>query len=171
MGILIRSNGQPRLIYLHHVFPLRILKQIITMCFSVNSSKWGRNHPELEEFVLNRNRHWMNPRYRTFVYYNIEGQFRRLGDGIAHINLNKSSKVIQVTEITHPPFGYVFTVDGSCPDERLCEISHFQRYEYSEFEVAPLYLPTLPTHIPIPLDYRTGEEIREQARENELAQR
>lgn len=160
--VLVRSEFRPKLIYLHYVLPLRVLKQIITMCFSTNTAQWRKNHPELETFVLDRNRRWLDPKYRVFAYYNVEGTFRRASHSMALVNLNRGRGVIQVTEISHPPFGYVLTVDGSKPDERLCEITHFQRYEYGEFEVAPLYLPVLPTHLPIPLDYRTQNEINEQ---------
>lgn len=82
---------------------------------------------------------------------------------MAMINLKKSTRSIQVTEMSHPPFGYVVAVDGTHRDSRLYEITHFQRYEYDEFEVAPLHLPILPTHLPIPLDYRSASEINEQA--------
>lgn len=161
--VLIRSDFKPRLIYLHYILPLRVLKQIYTMCFSTNTPRWRNNHPELEAFVLNRERQWLNPRYRVFVYYNFEGTYRRIGNQMAMVNLYKGPDVIQVIEISHPPFGYVVTTNGTCPDQRLYEITHFRRYTYDEIEVAPLYLPVLPTHLPIPLDYRTREEIREQA--------
>jgi hypothetical protein len=161
--VLVRSGFKPRLIYLHYVFPLRILKQIITMCFSINTPRWREKHYELEQFVLDRDRRWLHDRYRVFAYYNVDGCYRRVGNSMAMINLKKSTRSIQVTEISHTPFGYVVAVDGTHPDSRLCEITHFQRYEYDEFEVAPLHLPILPTHLPIPLDYRSASEINEQA--------
>lgn len=166
--VLVRSDFKPRLIYLHYIFPLRILKQIFTMCFSTNSARWRLKHPDLEQFVLDRDRRWLNPQYRVFVYYNAEGCFRRVGNRMAMINLYRGPGVIQVTEISHPPFGYVVTADGTCPDDRLFEISHFRRYAYDEWEVTPLYLPVLPTHLPIALDYRTRTEIDEQARQSRL---
>ncbi len=166
--VLVRSSFKPKLIYLHYIYPLRILKQIFTMCFSTNTGRWRLKHPELEQFVLDRDRRWLNTRYRAFVYYNVEGCYRRVGNQMAVINLNRGLAIIQVTEISHPPFGYVVTVDGSCPDDRLYEISHFRRYGYDEWEVAPLYLPVLPTHLPIGLDYRTRSEIDEQAHKDKL---
>jgi len=160
--ILVRSEYRPTLIYLHYVLPLRVLKQILTMCFSMNTPSWRESVPELEQFVLDRDRRWLPPRYRVFVYYNVEGTMRRVGNSIAMVNLNESHDVVQVTEISHPPFGYVLTVDGSRPDDRLFEITHFQRYEYGEIEVAFLRPEILPTHLGIPLDYRSREEIENQ---------
>lgn len=163
MDVLVRSDFNPKLIYLHYIYPLRVLKQIHSMVFSANSEGWRQKHPELEQFVLDRTRRWLNPQYRTFVYYTFEGSFRMVGNQMAVMNLHKGQHVIQVTEISHYPFGYVVMADGTCPDDRLYEITHFRRYAYDELEVAPLYLPVLPTHLPIPLDYRTRKEIEEGA--------
>ena len=162
-SVLLRSDFKPRLIYLHYIFPLRVLKQICTMAFSANTERWRENHPELERFVLDRTRRWLNGRYRVFVYYNVEGCYRFVGNQMAMVNLYQGRDVVQVTEISHPPFGYVLTADGTRPDDRLYEVTHFRRYAYDELEVAPLYPPVLPTHLPIPLDYRTREQIAEQA--------
>lgn len=164
--VLTRSGFKPKLIYLHYVFPLRILKQILTMCFSTNSPRWREKHPELEAFILDRERRWLNPQYRVFVSYNVEGTYRRIGNTVAMVNLNKGTNVVQVAEISHPPFGYVMTYDGTCPDRRLFDITHFRRYAFEEFEVAPLYLPVLPTHLPLPLDYRTKSEIEDQVQKS-----
>ena len=165
--VLRLSGFRPKLIYLHYVFPLRVLKQIYVMAFSTNRESWRKKHPELEQFVLDRSRRWLNPRYRSFVYYNVEGGLRRVGNAMAVVDLNRGPGVLQVTEIARPPFGYVVTTDGSRPNDLLCEITHFHRYEYDEMEVAPLYLPVLPTHLPIPLDYRTSGEIDGQAKRGE----
>jgi len=157
--VLAMTDGNPKLIYLHYIYPLRILKQIITMAFSQNGLKFRELHPDLVEFVLNREKRWLNPRYRVFTYFNIHGTMRRIGDSMAMVNLYKGTDVIMVTEISHPPYGYVLTTDGTNPSDKITEISHFRRYEYDEWEVAPLYLPVLETHMPIPLDYRTKQEI------------
>jgi hypothetical protein len=42
MTILQRSDGRPRLVYAHHVYPMRVIKQIITMFFSVNSDQFRK---------------------------------------------------------------------------------------------------------------------------------
>jgi hypothetical protein len=162
MDILIRAQGRPSLIYLHHILPLRVLKQIVTMFFSVNGPQFHEKHHELEAFVKNRWKQYLHPQYRFFVYYNIEGMLRFNG-GMALINLNKgSSGITLLSEISFPPFGYVMTIDAPPPDRRLVEITHFARYGYNEFASMPLQLPVLPTHLWIPGDYRNKEEIIEQ---------
>jgi hypothetical protein len=158
-NVLVKSNFKPKLIYLHHIRPLRVIKQIYVMIFSVNSYKWREQHPELEQFVLDPERSWLNHAYRAFAYYNVEGIYRSVGNTSPVIDLNRGSGILRVAEISFPPFGYVVTWDGSRPDPQLCEITHFSRYGYDEEESAPLHLPLLPTYMPLPLDYRSLDEI------------
>ena len=163
MDILQRSGGIPTLIYITYAFPLAILKEIITMFFSVNTPSFARANPELVKFVLNRDKKYLPPKYRVFVYYNITGVWRRTGFSVRGRLENGTSRLSTCTlsEINYPPFGYVMTIDSSPPDERLIEITHFARYEYSQFDVLHLQLPVLPTHLIFPGDYRTKDQIAE----------
>lgn len=160
MDILIRSGGNPTLFYLNYLFPLAIIKQIITMFFSINGPNFADSNPELVDFVLNRDRKYLSPQYRIFVYYNTLGHTRQAP--IAGIARLSTGQAIILTEITYPPFGYVMTFDCPPPDQRLVDISHFARYDYEEFVVQELRLPTLPTHLMYPGDYRTKNEILQQ---------
>lgn len=162
MNVLVRSGGKPTLIYLHYVYPLRVLKQIVTMMFSVNGSKFRLANPDLVRFVLNREARYLSPRYRFFVFYNTEGVNRASGTtGLLNVETGRASTM---SEITFPPFGYVMTLDSEPPDHRLFEITHFARYDYDDMRVVPLHLPVLPTLLSFPGDYRTIDEIhRERA--------
>lgn len=162
MGILIRSNGKPSLINLNYLSPLAILKQIVTMFFSVNADTFGKVSPELVKFILNREAKDLPPKYRFFVYYNTTGTFRFAGM-VAKLDLFSSRKITLMSEITYPPLGYLITIDSEPPDNRLFEITHFSTYDYNEFKVMTLKLPVLPTHLVYPGDYRTKKEILEQA--------
>lgn len=166
MEILIRSNGNPTLVYLNYLFPLPILKQIVAMFFSVNDEHFAAKHPELVRFVLDKERNHLPPIYRFFVYYNLTGRFRYSGVS-ARIQLDSNampgSNAIVMSEITYPPFGYLLTFNSAPPDNRLVEITHFADCRYDEFRVMTLKLPVLPTHLAYPGDYRTREEINEQA--------
>lgn len=164
--ILNLTQGNPTLIYMHYLFPLAILKQIVTMFFSVNPSGFSKVHPELVRFVLNKNAKYLPPKYRFFVYYNTTGKFRFAGiTGILSISQDFQSvdKPCLISEIGFTPFGYVLTIDSEPPDKRLFEITHFSRYSYDEFKVMELRLPVLPTYLLFPGDYRTKEEIVEQS--------
>lgn len=157
MEVLQRTSGRPSLIYLHYVYPLSIIKQIATMFFSVNTDQFRRANPELEAFVLNRDRKYLPPRYRFFVYFTAEGRSRAVGtSGMLHLG---SGAMHVMTELTYPPYGYLLVFDNSAPDDRLFEITHFARYDYGQFDVMELRLPVLPTHTSFPGDYRSKEQI------------
>ncbi|HZO90247.1 MAG TPA: hypothetical protein VFB38_18110 [Chthonomonadaceae bacterium] len=160
MDILIRANGRPSLIYLYHAFPLRIIKQIVTMFCSVNSPKMAAKYPALVDFVLCKEKRYLPPKFRFFVYYNIEGCYRYAGI-TAGMRIDRGKHSL-FSEISFPPFGYVMALDSEPPDERLFEITHFSRYRYNDFLDTEMHLPVLPTHLALPGDYRTKEEIREQ---------
>ena len=68
-------------------------------------------------------------------------------------------------DLSFPPFGYLLTINSTPPDPQLFEISHFARFEYQEFAVMELRLPTLETHLMNPGDYRTKPEIYRDAAE------
>lgn len=166
--ILVRTNYNPKLIYLHYIEPLSVIKQIAVMMFSTASEKFQAKHQDLVKFVKNKELKYLPPRYRFFVYFNHEGRPRMLGDVMQKMRIDYSNGLRFVPEpmyeVTFPPYGYVMMVNGEdAPDKRLVEITHFARYDFRAVEVAPLHLPVLPTHIPIPGDYRTQQEIDEQA--------
>ena len=170
MEILIKSNGNPTLIYMNYLFPLAIIKQIITMFFSVNVDTFCEANPELVHFVLDKEKKFLSPKYRIYVYYNITGRFRFSGI-VGQMQLadkyGTMSKPRLMSEITYPPFGYLMTIDSETPDMRLVEISHFSRHDYNEFRVMTMKFPVLPTHTFYPGDYRTKEEVIEQAARSE----
>lgn len=81
MEMLMRTKGKPSLIYLNYLYPLPILKQIITMLFSVNHDTFRIHNEELVRFILNREEKYLSPKYRFFIYYNIKGKPRSFGGG------------------------------------------------------------------------------------------
>jgi len=167
MDILIRSGGKPSLIYMNYLFPLRVIKQIATMFFSVNGEQFSQVHPVLVRFILNREQKYLPPRYRFFAYYNMSGKCRYSGV-VAKVD-TRTGKPFIYSEITYPPFGYVMTLDSQPPDPRLSEITGFSRFSYNEFRVFNLRLPVLQTHLWYPGDYRTEKEILRDRAKGELA--
>jgi hypothetical protein len=167
--ILEMSNGNPSLITMNLIYPLRILKQIITMFFSMESGNWREFHSELERFVLNRDSKYLNPNYRFFIYYcsrNEDNVYRRNGMS-ALGDINKHTFTV-ISEISHPPFGYVMTIDSQPDDSRLCEITNFANFGYNEFIHFSRKLSVLPTVTQFSGDYRTQEEVYEQVVQTKL---
>lgn len=159
--IMKRSMGQPTLHYFYHMFPLSILKQIMTMFCSVNGPQLTSDYPELRTFILNRESRSLPKLFRVYVYLNLTGKGRHVGLS-GQVDL-VSGKVTMLSELSHPPLGYLLTVGSVAPDERPVEITHFARCEYGEYACWEARLPVLPTHLTYPGDYRSREEIEEQA--------
>jgi hypothetical protein len=152
MEILQRTGGKPSLIYLNYVFPLSIIKQVATMFFSLHTEKFREKNQELEYFVLDRERRFLSRRYRFFVYFNIEGNTRYSSTAaVANVYTGWHRAF---AELTYPPYGYILTFGDDAPHDDMFEITHFARFPYEHFEVMELRLPVLPTHGPMPGDYR-----------------
>jgi len=164
MTILRRSEGRPSLIYMRYAYPLRIIKQIAVMFFSVNGPEFRKSHPELVRFVLDRRRKYLDPKYRFFTYYSSGGTIRHMGaTGSANVQTG-SFRVM--CEITFPPYGYLLLLTGDSPDERLFEITHFSRYGYYDFDILYLNLPVLPSNTIYPGDYRTLKQVEDEKPSN-----
>jgi hypothetical protein len=74
------SKGRRIGLYLPYlIFPLRVLKQIACMLFSINSDTLKRLHPEIVRFVLNRTeRHWPSEA-RALAGYTLASRARLKG--------------------------------------------------------------------------------------------
>lgn len=161
---LARTEGKPSLVYLHYLLPLAILKQVVTMFFSVNSEWFREKHPDLEAFVLDKERRFLSPHYRFFVYYHFQGAGRRAG--VSGWLDMEGGRTRLLSELAFPPFGYVMTFGDEAPHAEMFEITHFARYGYQEFAVTEVKLPLLETHLPLPGDYRTAAQIERDVEQN-----
>lgn len=163
MDIIKLSKGNPTLFYFYQFYPLRVIKQIITMMFSINSSSFADNHSELVEFVLNKERKELSPDYRFWIYYYMKGGVPR-AFGTTLMEIKSIQSTFKFSEITFPPFGYVMTLpntngENQPSDKRLVEITDFVNYGYYEFDNREIKAIPLPTYLQIPADYRSSEEI------------
>ena len=110
MAIVIGTNGHPSLEYPFNLFPLRVLKQILCMFFSVNGPSFQVRHPDLVRFVLNRESREF-PRYlHIYAFYTFSDRSRAVGSaGLVKGIGSGSSSVHVFSEVTFPPFGFVMT--------------------------------------------------------------
>ncbi|MGH7228400.1 MAG: hypothetical protein ACREIH_04220 [Nitrospiraceae bacterium] len=154
---LVRARGDPGVVCVRDLAPLPVIKQIITMFFSVNGEKFRSAQPGLVRFVLNREARGFDPRFRVFAYYTLSGKTRAVGV-CAALDVSRGRTTI-MSEVSFPPFGYMVTFDSETPDGRLFEITHFAHYGYSERTSQTLRLRLLPTHTALPGDYRTRDQI------------
>nr|AGM16423.1 hypothetical protein [uncultured bacterium] len=155
--ILVAAKGRPSLYYPQKFFPLRIIKQVITMFLSMNEVNLREGEPELARFVLNREERYLNPKYRIFAYYNYQGHPRFKSYSVIWDN----GVLSRLSEIAFPPIGYVLTFNSPPPDLRQTEITYFSAYGYNDWKEIAMRFPVLETHLPMaPGDYRSIEEIQ-----------
>jgi hypothetical protein len=161
MEVLEKTDGQPSIYYPYRIYPLQVLKQVVTMFFSVNNAQFGRRQPNLVRFILNRDQRYLPPGFRFYLYYNTSNWRRYVGlSGVLDLSKGRSTLI---SEINFPPFGYVMTTGEDPPHQGLFEITYFDRYPYDCCDLMSLRLPLLETHTSFPGDYRAMPQIIEEA--------
>ncbi len=179
------AKGHPSLYYPFRIYPLRVIKQIITMFFSVNSDLFRLNHPDLVKFVLNKHERYLSPDIRILVYFTL-GPYLRFAGGTSistiEIDPNEVSldtmdnalnqyqrdyaKSLYSSEIAFPPLGYVLSFGLEPLDKEFTDISFFAKYPYDDWTSLHLKLPVYPVHTWHPGDYRSKEQLRRNFEEN-----
>lgn len=65
-----------------------------------------------------------------------------------------------VCEFSYIPFGFVLNIDNPNQITQLCDITNFKFYgKRNKEDKLKLSLNHFPTHLPLPLDYRTKDNI------------
>lgn len=115
-----------------------------TNCDTFNYDTFRKENQELASFVRNRDKKGLSPKYRIFVYYNVEvNHCFYLHSQLDHAN------IALLAERAFPPFGYLMTINLEPPDTRYLEITHFSKYDYDECTDITLNLSVLPPYINI----------------------
>ncbi|WP_288369680.1 hypothetical protein [uncultured Algoriphagus sp.] len=162
MDILRRVKGRTSLYVPNEINPLRVIKQIITMFFAINDNEFRIRHINLVKFILNQDEYPLPPEYKVLAYYKVDENLRYIQESFIG-NFKSGPKPIMITEISHPPFGFLLTnaTDKNEIDTRLENITYFSFFPIEEKRLINLKLNTLPTVINIPGDYRSKKEIEE----------
>lgn len=148
------------------VYPLRIIKQVITMFFSVNSPGLSSAHPELRAFVLDKNKQGISSsEFGIYLYVLVGSVIRYAGvTGIIHINRG-ITRIL--SELSAPPFGFVLEFNPKV--EEHCNIVFFaNNYKYNQKVDLSLEIPVYESHTPYPADFRTKKEVLEAYIKNKL---
>lgn len=141
-------------------YPLRFLKQAITMFFSVNDSEiFLQRHPELSRFVLNPESTGLAPEYDVYCSL-YRGPIAR-HSGISTVyTIGRGTEVL--TEIAHVPFALLLVFNAPY-DASLTRISHFANYRFDEKCDIVLELFIGEGHTPFPKDFRTKKQVENEA--------
>lgn len=146
------------------IYPLRVLKQIVAMFFSLNHTSFRTEFPSLSNFILHKENTVLDKKIRVFAYYPQKGGVRYLSDNF--IGNIETGKNFHVSEIAFPPIGFVICMNGEKPDKNLTEITWFCSYKYDESISYEQKFNLLPTFLHVPCDYRSESEIRQALEES-----
>lgn len=158
---LLRANGPMQLAYPYHLLPLRVIKQISCMFFSVNSTQFREAHPQLEKFVLNKEAKYLPSGIKIYAGYNQSDRSRSAGvTGSMQLDdLSGTTHTRIYSEISFPPFSYILSFESPPPEHEMLDISFFGNYGYDEFATLQLPIPTLSVYTPFPGDFRNREAV------------
>ena len=167
MTLLHRSSGRLSLAYPYKIYPLRVLKQIVTMFFSACGPGLSKGHPDLVRFVLNRQTRVLPNGIHVWLYLRspTESTSTRQAGLTGRMILGGPSETF--AEIAFPPFGLVLGFDNKPIDADLCNIDHFGLASYNTWDVFFLKLPVRPVVSFFPGDFRTVDEIKETIASNQ----
>ncbi len=155
--ILMESKINPSIYCLYNIFPLRVIKQIVCMFFSVNANNFKDVQKELVRFVLNKDAVGIEPQIHIYCFLNPSKVSRQ--SGVSGLLDFKKHRTKIISEIIFFPFGYILSLNEIKPDDRLAEITFFSGYHYNERKEIHLKLPYLPIYSYLPGDYRNEQEI------------
>lgn len=143
--------------------PLRFLKQVITMFFSVNDEQFADHHPELVQFVLNRRATGLSPKYKVSMVL-VRGGFARSA-GVYGVRNLGTGQLEVATEIAHYPFAVRLTI-GSCSPEPRGAIEHLAQYSFDDQREIWLYATAGHVATKYPGDYRSRDRVDREAAES-----
>jgi hypothetical protein len=165
LSITSAALDAPSLYYPFHIFPLRVIKQVMCMFCSTNGASFAEKNDDIIRFVLNRDASYLPDRMKVYMYYNLSGRCRTSGvAGMIDLSLNGGTRVF--SEIAHPPFGFILTLDGMPPTANCLDITPFAGCNYMEFRSLHLKVPILEINSYFPGDFRSKKQIELDVQKN-----
>lgn len=144
-------------IRMHDFKALNVLKQIVSMFFSINNESFSKNNRQLAEFVLDPKSNKLPEEYRIFNYLNTDGQLRNIP--VMGLGSFSSNGLLIGSELAFPPLGHLLTIgfNGNLPNHQ--EITSFKNCNFDELISFDFKIFRLPTYLPLLMDYREKEAI------------
>lgn len=161
---LLGSPGEISITF-KEVYPLRFLKQVVVLFFSISSvgNALAKSDPKLSEFVLNKESTDLPEGFRFFMRLFESSSIRHMPLAAKlPITYNKTSdgEIIDLragnptifSEVTHRPFALVMTMDGENFSDAT-EITQFAKFGYDDKVDLPLTLQISYKDSHYPSDY------------------
>jgi hypothetical protein len=157
--VLDRSDGKMSLEYYpYRIYPLRVVKQVVTMFCSACGPSFQKRFPDMAKFVLDRDQRYLPYEMKVYAYLidakNSVGNRQSPMSGVL-----KGTKQYIFAEIAFAPLGFVLTGDVVPVSAALVDIANFSYSSFFTCQTIFLNLPVLPINTWLPGDFRSKEEI------------
>ncbi len=152
-----RTQAQGLMAVPYTIYPLRVLKQIVSCFASVNGPSWCQQNPMIREFLLNPYEQKFPPNIDIRMYVQGRGQTKISGI-IGQMNPFTGERFCG-SEWGHIPFSYIYIHDTTYTNywvlNELYSVLSFLQYGYDDRAKVYLNIPRKPCN-PIVLDFRQG---------------
>lgn len=140
------------------IYPLRIIKQVMSMFISINRGCFDES---VRTFVMDKDSTFINKKmYRVFMYFVCDGIQKLVPKMITGEFGEGGSEPMCCSEITAYPLGFVLLHNSPITARvRGVEITDFCDCKYDEKHKYEIFVPVYETHTLLPLDYRSKSEI------------
>lgn len=165
LGPLINRNWIN--LYFREIYPLQVIKQVLTMFCSVNATNFTDIYDNIRELILIKNKRGMDSKRFGIFLYVVQGSISRFIGLAGVLNLNPGQvKNRFVSELSAPPFGYVLEIDPK-ESSKYCDLTFFaNQYEVDQKISICLRVPVYENNTPYPVDYRSKVEVIKTRLEN-----
>jgi hypothetical protein len=168
--LLGRANGTLSLAYPYRVFPLRVLKQVVTMFCSACGPSLQSKFPDIPRFILDREQRYLPHDMRVFAYL-IDPKKSEAHRQAGMTGVMRGTRQHVFAEVAFAPFGFVFTGDVEPIYTDLLDITYFGHSSYHHCQTLYLKLPVLQINTWLPGDFRSKAEIKKTVDANEVVGR
>ena len=157
--LLDRSDGKMSLEYYpYRIYPLRVIKQVVTMFCSACGPNFQKRFPDMAKFVLDRDQRYLP--YEMKVYAYLIDAKKSVGNRQSPMSgVLKGTKQYIFAEIAFALLGFVLTGDVVPVSAALVDITNFSYSSFFTCQTIFLNLPVLPINTWLPGDFRSKEEI------------
>lgn len=123
----------------YQIKPLNVIKQILMMFISADTSGELRSHSGIVDYLLNKKSANFPDKIKIYLYSNASPTKRMFG--YSRVLDVGDSKVKIWSEINFQPFGYFLTYDSPPPNIYMTDITGFKNFSYDE--VKKVIVPTI----------------------------
>jgi len=160
MDFLNKDRNASAITLSYKIFPLRIIKQVVCLFFSVNGRGLGLLKSELVDFVLDKHSQNLPVGIRVYAFSTLSERSRTHSFNIRRgINHSETMSTFYSSEVVSSPLGFVMTIDSVPPCYDLYDISYFAQFGYEDQQCLSVEFLVKTVYSSYPCDYRTKEQI------------